>query len=179
MSHVLGKQFPKTVCLLYETIFSFFTARDINLDILRVQGYRFFCNKLWNAVRFALDYLKDFTAEDISNVSASSTAQQTSLNELILMYRLQPTPTSTPVISEADRNVLCVLNERLANFSYLNGYQLSQCDFKVFSCLSAVHGGGGIDCGTQFKPFPHLKRWLQHMRFHCPLSSELKAKVNF
>lgn len=29
---------------------------DINLDILRVQGYRFFCNKLWNAAKFALLY---------------------------------------------------------------------------------------------------------------------------
>uniref|UniRef100_T1PE59 Valine--tRNA ligase n=1 Tax=Musca domestica TaxID=7370 RepID=T1PE59_MUSDO len=36
-------------------------ARDINLDINRVQGYRFFCNKLWNATKFALMY---FTGDE-------------------------------------------------------------------------------------------------------------------
>lgn len=29
-------------------------GRDINLDVQRVQGYRFFCNKIWQASRFTL-----------------------------------------------------------------------------------------------------------------------------
>lgn len=31
-----------------------YTGKNINLDVLRVQGYRFFCNKLWNVVKFSL-----------------------------------------------------------------------------------------------------------------------------
>lgn len=35
-------------------------GRDVNLDILRIVGYRQFCNKIWNAFRFATTYLTDF-----------------------------------------------------------------------------------------------------------------------
>ncbi|XP_041963961.1 valine--tRNA ligase isoform X1 [Alosa sapidissima] len=40
-------------------------GRDINLDVNRILGYRHFCNKLWNAVKFAMRTLgEDFTPSD-------------------------------------------------------------------------------------------------------------------
>lgn len=46
-------------------------SRDINLDILRVQGYRFFCNKLWNAAKFAMMYFDGNTKYTSSSALVS------------------------------------------------------------------------------------------------------------
>jgi valyl-tRNA synthetase len=34
------------------------TDRDINLDVVRVEGFRKFCNKLFNATKFAIEFAK-------------------------------------------------------------------------------------------------------------------------
>lgn len=48
-------------------------GRDINLEILRVEGYRKFCNKLWNATKFAMLKFEDgWVPEPTSKVYTSS-----------------------------------------------------------------------------------------------------------
>jgi valyl-tRNA synthetase len=61
-------------------------GRDINLDILRVEGYRKFCNKLWNATRFALmklgsDFKPAASAEPTGNESLADKWILTKLNK--------------------------------------------------------------------------------------------------
>lgn len=44
---------------LLKSSFLNLAGRDINLDVNRILGYRHFCNKLWNAVKFAMKTLGD------------------------------------------------------------------------------------------------------------------------
>lgn len=56
-------------------------GRDINLDIKRVEGYRHFCNKLWNAVKFTLMTLgSDF----VPNPTNSLTGNESKIDLWIL-----------------------------------------------------------------------------------------------
>jgi valyl-tRNA synthetase len=51
-------------------------GRDVNMSEARISGYRNFCNKIWNAARFALMNLEDFQAETPINEDDYSLADR-------------------------------------------------------------------------------------------------------
>jgi len=71
---VLRKDFPNGISkcgadALRFTLLSYTSGmKDINLNILRVEGYRRFCNKIWNAQKFVKLVIDEFITKDLSNI---------------------------------------------------------------------------------------------------------------
>ncbi|KAJ8937758.1 hypothetical protein NQ318_006621 [Aromia moschata] len=104
------------------------SGRDINLDILRVQGYRFFCNKIWNATRFALTYFaKDFQAPVDNRVIDES------LMDLWMLSRL------ATAVSDANRG-FTNYDFPLVTTAIYNVWLYELCDVYL-ECLKPVFAG--------------------------------------
>lgn len=69
------------------------------------------------------------------------------------------------------KNALAVLNEYLAERSYVDGYQMSNRDFKVSNSLS--RGGYTVELESH----PHIRRWRAHVKSYT-YDFLCKQKVN-
>jgi valyl-tRNA synthetase len=69
-------------------------GRDINLNVLRVEGYRHFCNKLWNATKFVLGHLEADGAFRPTPLDALRAAAPGGVAERWILSRLNKTVTA-------------------------------------------------------------------------------------
>ncbi|CAI5485246.1 unnamed protein product [Closterium sp. Naga37s-1] len=97
---------------------------NINLDIQRVHGYRLWCNKLWNAIRFAMLNLGDsFTPPSVlpqPSPSSSDSSSSPALTPTLNFAFSAPLPLSC-------RWILSVLNAAVTRaVTALEGYDLAE-----------------------------------------------------
>ncbi|OMH79735.1 Valine-tRNA ligase, mitochondrial [Zancudomyces culisetae] len=143
------------------------TGRDLNLDVLRIEGYRKFCNKLWNAVRFSL--LKFSAAPDFPAFSCDAVNQNQNQKSPLELWILHCLHSATQSLNQAlaDKNFMAATNVIYSFWLYelcdvyLEFVKHISDPTLLASCLSTLHYC--LDVGLRllhpFMPFITEELW--------------------
>lgn len=108
-------------------------GRDINLDILRVEGYRKFCNKIYQATKFALMRLGD----DYQSPATEGLSGNESLVEKWILHKL--TETSKIVNEALDKRDFLTSTSSIYEFWYLI------CDVYIENSKYLIQEGSEVE----------------------------------
>ena len=108
-------------------------GRDINLDILRVEGYRKFCNKIYQATKFALMRLGD----DYQPPAEEKLSGKESLVEQWILHKL--TNYSKTVNEALDKRDFLNSTSAIYEFWYLI------CDIYIENSKHLINEGSEVE----------------------------------
>lgn len=137
------------------------TGRDINFDMGRIEGYRNFCNKLWNAARFVLMNTEDFHVGEHSSYNLNLADRW--INSVFM-------DTVNKVNVAFERYRFDLVAQALYEFTW-NHY----CDWYLELAKSTLYGSQSTTLekqGTQFTLLSILEQLLRLIHPIMPFISE-------
>ena len=142
-------------------------GRDINLNVLRVEGYRHFCNKLWNATKFVLGNLSadaSYTAQRLDDVR-SAVGGQLPVAERWIVSRLNKT------IAAAGKGMreYDLGSSATAVYSF---FLYDLCDVYLEICKPALSAGGQSGVAEKGVLFHCLETGLRLLHPMMPFLTE-------
>ncbi len=111
------------------------TGRDINWDMKRLEGYRNFCNKIWNAARYVLMNTEEF---DCGQTDSDDSSYELTLADRWIVSRLQQTEKT--VIDAIDNYRLDLASQAIYEFIW-NEY----CDWYLELSKPVLWDDGASD----------------------------------
>lgn len=140
-------------------------GRDINLDIKRVVAYRHWCNKLWNAVRFAMMNLgPDF--QPISAAESEAAPKDYPFACRWILSRLSAT-------SDSVTNAMKVYDFATATSAIYSFWQYELCDVFIELAKPAFNGDDESICNlTRQTLWVCLERGLRLLHPFMPFVTE-------
>jgi hypothetical protein len=120
---------------------------------------------LWNAVKFALTYFGNYFKPDhkIENANVPRALEMNNKSVNSSGFENVKSVVANCLLHKEELQLdktLEVLNLYLRDCSYLDGFVPSHADVVVFEAL----GGDGM-CNTGIEEkYPHVQRWLRHIR---------------
>lgn len=142
-----------------------FSGRDFKFSEQRLEGYRNFMNKIWNAARFCLSHLEDFKAPE-KNTQSLPNKSQISIFDQWIIFKL----------GELEKNVEAALEQDLFSEAATNLYQFiwnEFCDWYIEFSKPILSGEPSPErSATQLVMVQVFNRVLRLLHPFCPFITE-------
>ncbi|POM60207.1 Valyl-tRNA synthetase [Phytophthora palmivora] len=168
----LKKEFPKGIptCgadALRFTLASYLQqGRQINMDVQRVVSYRHFCNKVWNAVRYALPLLETTDSGDVGVADLSLLQNDMTLADRWIMSRL------AAVVTEVNAGIAA--NQLATSVAAIQRFFVQElCDVYIEFSKPVLYGNR-LDEGTDFEQEQRARKRSAQATLHRCLDFSMR-----
>lgn len=157
--------------LRFSLLAHLYSGKDLKVSEQRIEGYRNFMNKIWNAARFALQNLQDFSVPAAGTKALPERATMSTFDQWIL-FKLADVEKSVEKAMESER-----YSDAAQALYHFTWYQF--CDWYIEFIKPTMNGSNAAErATTQLVLATVLNRVVRLIHPFCPfISEEIYSKL--